>query len=818
MACQADVKIFNRLLRLNTQLMNTNLNIYFNKTCKRLNIIPNYINIQIKSNSIAAIKAKRGAETIWINSEIKFLYSKKVVIIKEIDNLMNNLSQNYNKTQLISFNEHVLQKLQPQKNEKWQKINNKINILISKQKPKSHSSNLQTYQPRITNLTSINFNKTENNLLNKGSKFNTYQPFNFQSIKKQLIECESVINYMQPQNKNQTRLNIINITDKNYNNNPNKTLKQNNLFKKQNNIINSITNKLKNNKAEIVPVDKSNAVVIAYSNQIHDKVLDFIYNNNIQILTNNPTDMYIKNINNLIKNSKEIIPKNQKIFLLKQNHKITAPQLHPFIKLHKKDHPIRPLINFKTAPSYNLAKYLDSIIKEKLNIHNYTTILNTYDFIEKINNITIEPNYSYKMISLDVKNLYTSIPKQDAINILENKLSLSKKFNTISIQEIIQSIKEITNQNYFQYNNKLYSQKEGFVMGSPLSALLSEIYMQHYETNNILNNKNYKQNIKAYFRYVDDTFILFRGSDRQAINMVNSLNKINKHIQFTLETQINNKINFLDLTITIINNKFNFNIYRKPTQTDAIIPFDSNHPYNQKISYFNALFYRLERIPLNKTNYQNELNIIYDIAIRNKFNLETIKKIHKNIKNKIVNNASSPINNFKYCSMKYQNNLSNKLAKIMNNNTNNIRVAFKTSNNLMKQINYKIKNTTKTTPSFKNAGVYKLNCSCNKFYIGKTNRDFNTRYKEHISEIKLKKKTPNSNFAKHVLENKHKINFDINKDLEILNTQNNIYINSILEELHIHNEIKENNFNNILNVQTDFKNNIIYQYILDNNK
>jgi len=46
-----------------------------------------------------------------------------------------------------------------------------------------------------------------------------------------------------------------------------------------------------------------------------------------------------------------------------------APQLHPFIKLHKQDYPIRPLINFITAPSYNLAKYLDSLIKEKLNMY-----------------------------------------------------------------------------------------------------------------------------------------------------------------------------------------------------------------------------------------------------------------------------------------------------------------------------------------------------------------------------------------------------------------------------------------------------------------
>jgi len=49
-------------------------------------------------------------------------------------------------------------------------------------------------------------------------------------------------------------------------------------------------------------------------------------------------------------------------------------------------------------------------------------------------------------------------------------------------------------------------------MDSPLSAILSELYMQNYESINILNHKVYKQCIKAYFRYVDHTFILLKGT------------------------------------------------------------------------------------------------------------------------------------------------------------------------------------------------------------------------------------------------------------------------------------------------------------------
>jgi hypothetical protein len=94
-------------------------------------------------------------------------------------------------------------------------------------------------------------------------------------------------------------------------------------------------------------------------------------------------------------------------------------------------------------------------------------------------------------------------------------------------------------------------------MGALLSAFLSEIYMQNYETDYIINNKIYSSytryfisRIKSYYNCVDNTFILIRGLNRRAENLVKYLNKIYKNIKFTLQIQINNKFNFLDLTFS----------------------------------------------------------------------------------------------------------------------------------------------------------------------------------------------------------------------------------------------------------------------------
>lgn len=111
------------------------------------------------------------------------------------------------------------------------------------------------------------------------------------------------------------------------------------------------------------------------------------------------------------------------------------------------------------------------------------------------------------MISLDVKNVYTSIPKHVILDIIKKNLTNSNKWNTKEIHEIINAINVIINQNYFLHDNKIYSRKKSFVINGPLRSLLSGFNVQHYETSSILDNKISNQYIKVYLRYVYNTFI-----------------------------------------------------------------------------------------------------------------------------------------------------------------------------------------------------------------------------------------------------------------------------------------------------------------------
>ena len=132
---------------------------------------------------------------------------------------------------------------------------------------------------------------------------------------------------------------------------------------------------------------------------------------------------------------------------------------------------------------------------------------------------------------------------------------------------------------------------------------------------------------------MDDIFVVWSGTHRQVDSLTGHLNSIHKNIQFT--TEIGNKtISFLDLIITIINQKLEYQIFRKPTFTDTIIPFSSNHLTNTKFSAFYSMINRLIQIPLNKDNVNKELNTIYNIASHIGFNRKTISKLFNKINKK----------------------------------------------------------------------------------------------------------------------------------------------------------------------------------------
>jgi hypothetical protein len=80
------------------------------------------------------------------------------------------------------------------------------------------------------------------------------------------------------------------------------------------------------------------------------------------------------------------------------------------------------------------------------------------------------------MITFDIKDLYVNIPIKETLMI--TKTLISEHNNEHITTEIITLLETILQQNHFAFQNNIYQFKKGVFMGSPISGIIAEIFLQ----------------------------------------------------------------------------------------------------------------------------------------------------------------------------------------------------------------------------------------------------------------------------------------------------------------------------------------------------
>jgi hypothetical protein len=284
------------------------------------------------------------------------------------------------------------------------------------------------------------------------------------------------------------------------------------------------------------------------------------------------------------------------------------------------------VVNWRNTPAYKLSKLFTQTISLLAPIPYTYNVTNSKHLIRSLTNTPILP--SYKFTSLDITNMYSNIPTSDTRQFLSDMLSTNAT-NAQENLEILTWFDTITKQNYFTTGNQIEIQKDGLAMGAPSSSILSEIFVQRSESIHIP-NLSLKHNIIQYYRFIDDILILYNSDHTDIQTILTDFNKIHPNLQFTAETEQNNSINYLDLSIHRTPHNVRIAINRKPTFTDTIIPYSSNHPPQHKYAAVRYLYNRLHTYQLQQDDYNHEENMIHNILHNNSFPIRPHTHILKN--------------------------------------------------------------------------------------------------------------------------------------------------------------------------------------------
>ena len=152
-------------------------------------------------------------------------------------------------------------------------------------------------------------------------------------------------------------------------------------------------------------------------------------------------------------------------------------------------------------------------------------------------------------------------------------------------------------------------------MGSPLGPSLANAFLAHHEQN-WLDSCPLEYRPSYYRQYFDDIFVLFKSSGHLK-RFESYLNSCHVNISFTIETEQNNKILFLDDNVICEQGKFITSIYRKPTFSGVYTHFDSFTPDTYKIGMIYTLVNRCFRICSSWSMFHQQFILLREIFQKN---------------------------------------------------------------------------------------------------------------------------------------------------------------------------------------------------------
>ena len=174
------------------------------------------------------------------------------------------------------------------------------------------------------------------------------------------------------------------------------------------------------------------------------------------------------------------------------------------------------------TPTYYMSKIFAKILKFSLPVPN-SQVKNSFMFKDVISKTKIATDHI--MISLDVMSLFTNVPFDLVLNSIKKIWCLIKSATNLPLQE-------------FQKGIEFF----GTPMGSPISPILADLVLQDLEEEVI---KKLSFNIQAYYRYVDDTFLIIPKN--KIIGILKIFNSYHSRLNSTYESEFDDSLSFLNL-------------------------------------------------------------------------------------------------------------------------------------------------------------------------------------------------------------------------------------------------------------------------------
>ncbi len=519
--------------------------------------------------------------------------------------------------------------------------------------------------------------------------------------------------------------------------------------------------------------DKSNTMVVLDKDTYHLKLSEMLSNGSDYAfidsgMENDPSQKFCKLLDKKLKSVfwqglpaktlKEINPRRfQEYGVCLRTHGRSSP-FYGLPKLHKlpgipetaqdlevaleqlKFRPIAPAYN---TPDYDLCKHLTSILNPLK--RSEFSIKNATDFLERLNNVQISDQTI--VFSLDVVSLFTCVPVDLACQHINEALEKDENLHlrtSLSPSEICDLLSFCFKNTFLIVGEEFYQQKTGCAMGKPPSPVVADLFMGVLETKAIA---EYHLKPTMCVRYVDDYFVVWPHGEETVASFLQHMNSQHPVIKFTIEFEHNRKLPFLDVLVQRNTDSFCTSVYRKPSNSNLFIPFQSFHHPAHKNAAICSLTYRAFTHCSDESLRSKELNKIFRTFMANGYPSSTVTSVMAKCKQRFESKSTNPadisVNQLAITygeekrisvSVPYVGALFHVLQRRAKKY--HITIIPKTQTSIRSAISHP---KTPIPEEQRSGVVYGIGCSCKQIYVGQTDREVATRLSEHRQQWGLRK-------------------------------------------------------------------------------
>ena len=184
-----------------------------------------------------------------------------------------------------------------------------------------------------------------------------------------------------------------------------------------------------------------------------------------------------------------------------------------------------------------------------------------------------------KLFTADAVSMYTNIDTSHGLEAMRTAfIQLADKIPTDFPDELIlDALGIIMRNNVFQFGDTHWLQLNGTAMGTPPACTWATIYYGVHERSCLL--ANFSSNLLYLGRFIDDMFGIWVPNDGDP----NAWDAFKMSLPYGIleweASELTNKVNFLDLTISINEDRhLNFSTYQKAMNLYLYVPSGSAHP------------------------------------------------------------------------------------------------------------------------------------------------------------------------------------------------------------------------------------------------